>query len=390
MGNAARRLGIGVLGLGRGATLTVPAFIAHPRCRIVAGTDPDPAARAGFAEATGAAAVADLAALLDMPEVEAIYIASPHEYHAEHTLAALAAGRHILVEKPMAIALADAAVMVAAAQAVGRVLMVGPSHGYDPPVERAAALAQGTARMIHASNYTDFLYRPRRPVELDRASGGGVVFSQATHQIDIVRRIAASPVKSVRGWVGDWDSGRPTDAGYTAMLNFENGAVATLVYSGVARFDSDRLSGWISEMGGSKLPDAHQRTRQAAAARGEAVAKSGRGFAGFSPQGEAPTHHEHFGRVIVSCDSADLELTPDGVVVHGDNGPVLEQVPLPPAPRFAVANALACAVLDRTPYVFDGRWGLETLACCHALLRSAAEGRDVAIADLLSELETCR
>lgn len=382
-------LGIGILGLGRGATLTVPAFAAHPRCAVVAGADPDPAARAGFAAATRATVVADLVALLDLPEVEAVYIASPHEYHAEHALAALAAGRHVLVEKPMAVALGDAAAMVAAARAAGLVLLVGPTHGFDPPVALAASLARGEARMIRASNYTDFLYRPRRPAELDRAAGGGVVFSQASHQIDIVRCIAASPVTKVRGWVDNWDSGRPTESGYAATLSFANGAFASLIYSGVARYDSDALSDWVGEMGILKRPDAHGRSRAAAAARDETLAKSARGYAAWSPRGDATAYHEHFGHVLASCLTADLELTPDGVVVHGDGGPVLHPVAMPPAPRYAVADALARAVLDREASRFDGGWGLQTLACCHALLRSADRGHDINVADLLAELEIC-
>ena len=50
----------------------------------------------------------------------------------------------------------------------------------------------GRVRMINALNFTDFLYRPRRPEELDTKTGGGVVFSQAAHQIDVVRLLSTS------------------------------------------------------------------------------------------------------------------------------------------------------------------------------------------------------
>ena len=60
--------------------------------------------------------------------------------------------------------------------------------------------AFGAVRMINAINYTDYLYRPRRPEELDTAQGGGAVFNQAAHQVDIVRLIGGGRVdKRARG-----------------------------------------------------------------------------------------------------------------------------------------------------------------------------------------------
>ena len=94
-------------------------------------------------------------------------------------------------------------------------------------------------------------------------------------------------------------------------------------------------------------------------------------------------YHERLGAVIACCANADLELTPDGVVVHGDDGPELRPVPLPPVRRHGVADAFARAVLEGEAPLFDGAWGLETLAVLHALLRSAAEGRDVSPAELI-------
>lgn len=379
-----RVLRLGIVGLGRGAVLTVPAFAAHPRIEIIAGCDPNAEARAGFAAQTGARSHADLETLLGDPEIDAVYIASPHEFHAAHTVAAARAGKHVLVEKPMAVTLGDAARMVEAARAAGTVLMVGPSHGYDAPVALAADLiADGTAgavRMIHAFAYTDFLYRPRRPAELLRAEGGGVVLSQGSHQVDVVRRLAASPVKSVRGWVGDWDAARPSDGAFTALLTFESGAAASLVYSGYARYDSDALAGWAGELGTAKTPGAHARTRAALAAGNEGAAKAARGFAARAEAVRTP-YHERLGSVIACCANADLELTPDGVVVHGDAGSELRPAPLPPVRRHGVADAFARAVLEGEAPLFDGAWGLETLTVLHALLRSSAEGRDVSPAE---------
>ena len=83
--------------------------------------------------------------------------------------------------------------MIAAARNARVHLIVGHSHSFDAPILRTRDLiasgAYGAVRMIHALNYTDFLYRPRRPEELDTTQGGGAVFNQAAHQADIVRLI---------------------------------------------------------------------------------------------------------------------------------------------------------------------------------------------------------
>ncbi len=376
---------LAVLGLGRGAMLTVSALAAHPGIEIVAGCDPNQAARDGF----GGECFAEAEDLMAWGGFDAVYVASPHEYHAAHAVMAARAGKHVLVEKPMAVSLAEAAAMVRVAEDAGTVLMVGPSHGYDPPVELAARLIEdGTAgplRLIHSFAFTDFLYRPRRAAELDTAQGGGVVFSQATHQIDMARRLAMSPVASVRAWTGGW-GGRGSEVAFTALLSFASGAAASLTYSGMARYDSDALAGWVGELGAAKQPRAHARTRAALAQQDEAGAKAARTFAAGWPQAQPPAHHEHLGSLVALCERADLELTPDGLILHGDEGPRTVPAPLAAVQRWNVADAFVRAVEGSAAPLLDGHWGLESLAVCHAILRSAREGRDVAPADLLTDL----
>ena len=106
--------------------------------------------------------------------------------------------------------------MIDAARDAGVQLVVGHSHSFDAPILRAreiiASGSVGAVRMIQALNYTDFLYRPRRPEELDTAQGGGVLFSQAAHQIDIVRLLGGGLVRSVRAGTGAWDPRGPPKA----------------------------------------------------------------------------------------------------------------------------------------------------------------------------------
>ena len=73
--------------------------------------------------------------------------------------------------------------------------------------------------------------------------GGGVVLNQAPHHVDIARLLGGGMVKSVRALTGAWDRTRPVEGAYSALLSFENGAFATLTYSGYAHFDSDEFAG---------------------------------------------------------------------------------------------------------------------------------------------------
>src|SRR5690606_41328668 len=98
-------LKIGVIGLGRAFTLMLPTFLADPRVRLGAACDPRPGARAQFQADFGGPAYDSAEALAHDPEGQVVYVASPHQHLAAHTPLAAAHGRHVLVEKPMALSL---------------------------------------------------------------------------------------------------------------------------------------------------------------------------------------------------------------------------------------------------------------------------------------------
>jgi phthalate 4,5-cis-dihydrodiol dehydrogenase len=376
-------IGLGAVGLGRGFMLTLPALLGTPGMRLVAACDPRQAARQQFTMAYGGRAYKSLEELLRDPEVTAVYIASPHELHAAQTVAAASAGKHVLVEKPMATTIADCQAMVAAARAAGVVLLVGPSHGFDGAVQRAAALvasgSYGKLRLITTFNFTDFVYRPRRPEELDPAKGGGVVFSQAAHQFDVVRRIAGPAVTHVTAVASNWDRSRGGDGAYAALVRFASGAAATLTYSGYAHYDSDELLGWISELGRDKDPSNYGDARRRLAnltAGAELEAKVSRTLGGSeaAKAEKTPTHNEHFGFLLVSCERADLKVMPNGVWVFADHTKEFIAVPPPAVPRAAAIAEFIDAIGGKGPKKQDGEWGLETVRCCVALIRSSASG----------------
>ena len=380
-----RTLDLGVAGLGRAISLMLPTLRGHEAVRLVAAADPRPEARARFTADFGGVAYEDAAALAAHPGLDAVYVATPHQHHAAHAVAALDAGRHVLVEKPIAVTLADAHAIADAADRAGKHAVVGHSHSFDAPVALARALVErdfGRVRMVTALNFTDFLYRPRRPEELDTALGGGVVFSQAAHQLDVVRLLVGKPIRSVRAMAGSWDLERPTEGAYSALLGFEGGAFASLTYSGYAHYDSDELMVGIGETGRPKDPAAYGAMRRAFAARtgadAEAQAKAARNYGGgLYREAAGGPWHEHFGLVIVSCERGDLRLRPDGVEVFDDDQRRFEPLPRPAVPRREVIDELAAAVFDGRRPLHDARWGIATLEACHAILASAREGREV-------------
>ena len=185
--------------------------------------------------------------------LDAVYIATPTELHAEHAGLAFAAGKHVLTEKPMAIRLEEAQAMIAAAERAGVSLVVGHAHGYDRPIQAMREIITsgrlGRVRMIHTWNFTDWMYRPRRPDELEIALGGGVTFRQGSHQFDIIRLLGGGMVRSVRATAFDWDPNRRSIGAHTVTLQFADGAAATAVYNGYGYFSTTELISDVTEWG---------------------------------------------------------------------------------------------------------------------------------------------
>lgn len=384
------KLRLGIIGLGRAFTLMLPTFVRHPLIELVAAYDPRPEARARFEEDFAGKAYDTADGVCTYALVQAVYIASPHGFHVDHVCAAARAGKHALVEKPMSLTLADCQRMIDVMREAGLHLLVGHSHSFDAPYLSARALLQdgafGAVRMITALNFTDFLYRPRRPEELDTKTGGGVVFSQAAHQVDVVRLLAGTPAKTVRGVTGVWDRNRPTEGAYTALITFENGAAAALTYSGYARFDTDEFNGWIGELGQVRNPQQYGLARAALAAvntSDEEAALKGRRAYGASGRDafltDIPQSHNHFGLVVVSCERGDVRPTPEGVILYGDTERRFAPLAPPEVPRAEVIDELYAAVINGKPALHSGEWGLATLEICLAILQSAAEQREIAL-----------
>ena len=384
MSNASKRkLRIGIAGLGRAFAVMLPTFKADPRVNLVAAADTRAEARQRFAEEFSTSAYATVEELCADPAVEAIYVATPHQWHARHAALAAQHRKHLLVEKPMALTLEECTAIIDAARSEGVHLVVGHSHSFDAPVRRLRDLIEsdryGDVRMINAINYTDYLYRPRRPEELDTTLGGGAVFNQAAHQIDIVRLLSRGRVESVRAATGAWDRARPTEGAYAALLMFANGTFASLTYSGYGNFDSDEFEGWIGEMGQKKEPYAGPPRRHFDNEQDEVAFKNARNYGGpdFRLSAGQDLAHQHFGTLLVSCERADLRALPNGVMIYQNGSAHLDALPAPKIPRVEVIDELYDAVIRDRPPIHDGASAMATLEVLLAILQSSREKSEV-------------
>jgi len=382
-----------ICGLGfAGSVLMAPAMKAHPDAEIVAACDPNAETCAKFGADFQIPTFASLEELLSQVKPDAVYIASPHQYHCEHVLLAARHGVHIIVEKPLTLSMADADRMIAAVEKNGVHLVVGHSRSHDPVIKTMRHIVDsgdiGRLAMINCWNYTDFLYRPRRPEELDTSKGGGIIFNQLPHQIDSIKAISGQNITSVHAIAGGLDARRPTEGHCAALLKLTNGVNATLVYSGYDHFDSDELQFWVAEGGRKKNPN-HGGSRKVLselAAGGEAALRVQRyGYGGPISKGfaagEIGRQQPHFGIMVATCEHGDLRPSPTGVLVYADDG--MREVPaMVGRGSFGQGDTideLIDAIAGRKPVMRDAAWGRNTVAVCLAVLESSRTGKPVEV-----------
>jgi phthalate 4,5-cis-dihydrodiol dehydrogenase len=378
-------LRFGIVGLGRAAAATVPAIARHPDLEIVAAADTNADILEQFAQQYGSRSYPSIEALCQDPHVDAVYIATPTHLHTQHVLTAVQNGKHVIAEKPLAITLEDAERMIEAVDRAGVQMIVGQSQSYEPPVRAMRDIVRsgelGRLGMISGWYFNDWLYRPRLPAELDTHMGGGVVFRQGAHHFDVARLIGGGLVRSVRAMTGVWDSSRPTEGSYSAFLDFQNGAVATLVYSGYDHFFSTELTGGQTEGGGRVDPAQQEHAaarrilREAADRGGDAALKRQVTFG--RRQADGAQYPAYFGLIVVSCEHGDIRQTPEGLMVYGDHDRRAVQLTPGVAGRDLMVAELYDAVVHAKPALHSPRWARATLEVSLAVLTSARNRQEV-------------
>ncbi|MFO1144036.1 MAG: aldo/keto reductase [Amaricoccus sp.] len=225
----------GILGPG-GIARAFAAGLAHSRTgRLVAIGARDPK-KPGYAEDFAGARVLDgYAALLADPEVEAVYVATPHPQHAEWAIKAAQAGKHVLVEKPMGLTAYEADAMLHAARRAGTFMGEAFMYRLHPQTARLLELiregAIGEVRMIQSSfGFAMPKFDPSHRLYANDLAGGGIL-DVGCYPVSMARLIAGAvagrpfldPVK-VAGTAKLGESG--VDEWAVAILTFPNGIIA--------------------------------------------------------------------------------------------------------------------------------------------------------------------
>jgi phthalate 4,5-cis-dihydrodiol dehydrogenase len=165
--NDGRPLRFGIAGLGIASTQIVPEFARRRHLALTAAADPREEALRKFAQEIRGETYTSVEALCESPNVDAVYVCTPNHLHAEHVITAAEHGKHVIVEKPIALSIDECEAMNAAAERNGVKLLCGHTHSFDPPVRAMRALVSrgelGPLRMIHTWHYNEFMYRPRMP-----------------------------------------------------------------------------------------------------------------------------------------------------------------------------------------------------------------------------------
>jgi phthalate 4,5-cis-dihydrodiol dehydrogenase len=375
-------------GLGVASTQILPPISTLPYIKITAAADTRTDALQKFRETYHGEAFTSVAAMCESPNVDAVYIATPNQLHAEHVIAAAERGKHAIVEKPMALSIAECDAMNEAAEKHNIKLLCGHTHSFDPPIRKIRQIVRsgelGKLCMINTWNYNEFMYRPRMKHEL--ATSRGVVLNQGPHHVDVVRLIGGGLVRSVRAMTGIWDKARGYEGSYTCYLEFEDGTPATLVYSGYGFFDTAELFSWVGEGGQYRDPktnlNVRRRLREVRSSEEEEQLKEAMRFGGqregeYSHVWSGERHQPFFGFTLVSCEKGDIRQTPDGLYIYGETEQ--REIPLSAGSRGREAEVeeLYNAVVHNRPVFHDGRWGAATLEVCLAMLESAKGRKEI-------------
>lgn len=373
-------LRFGIAGIGAGASNLLQGFTRNPHVRITAAADLRAEPLGAFGQQFGAVTFQAVEEMCRSSEVDVVWVATPNHLHAEHAIMAAEHRKHVIVSKPMAMTIEECEAMIAAANRNGVKLLVGHSQGLAATIRKVADLVRsggfGKLGMVHTWHYTDWVYRPRLPAELDENLGGGAVFRQAPHQIDIVRIIGGQPLRSVRASTLQLDPDRPTTGAYVAYLEFDDGTPATLVYSGYGHFRASELTegrgrSW-AQVTGQTTPEEERAMKESVRYSGRAADHSGHEEPG------AQQAHSIFGLTLVSCQLADIRQSPRGLFVYDANGK--HEVPVPADERGeAEFEEMYQAVRHGRPILHDGRWGQATHEVTLAILESARQGTEITL-----------
>jgi xylose dehydrogenase (NAD/NADP) len=217
----------GILGPGRIAPRLVRAVGASPRGALVAVASRDRDRAASFAGTHGIPdAYGSYDALLDARDVDVVYISLPNHLHAEWTVRALEAGKHVLCEKPLALTVEQVDAVAAAAARSGRIAVEGFMYLHHPQILRAIELARtgavGRLELVNGT-FSFFLTHPGDP-RVDPAMGGGSLWDVGCYPVSLSRRIAGDEPDEVAAFARFDERG--VDRTFIGQMHFPGGLLA--------------------------------------------------------------------------------------------------------------------------------------------------------------------
>ena len=363
------RVRIAVIGNGDAAAMVLGDVVKSNNFDVVAAVDNDPRAQARFVERFDRPVYLRVEDLLDQVELDGVYIATPTKLHEQQTLACLNAGINVLVEKPISTSLEAAEAMIALAAARGLTLMVCHKRSVDRPIIAMWQIIEsgvlGRVRAVHRWHFTDWFYRPRG-LDERAPETGGVVLRQGAHEYDIIRLLAGTRARALRGMTGDYDPRRSGEGAYYSWIDHEDGVVATSIYGGYGHFHSDEFT---KGLGDGKNVGLSRRTLDDIANTPELEAELKRAESdstGGTPGGGV------YGFTLVNCEGGDMRPAPSGsIYVYDDSGRQEIKVEGIAGTEVIVEEFYRAIALHKAP-MHDGAWGLACLEQCLAIRDSAA------------------
>lgn len=254
-----RKLGYAVVGLGSYATRQImPQFADCEHARLIALVSGTPAKLERYGAQYGIPrthwySYANFDSIRDNPDIDIVYVVLPVAMHAEYTIRAAQAGKHVMCEKPMAVSAAECEAMIAACRKAGRKLMIGYRSRFEPHNRLAIELARsghvGPTRQITSAH--GFSIQPNQ-WRLDKAmSGGGSMMDIGIYSLNAARYLAGEEPVEVTAFESTDRSDprfKTVEDRINFLLRFPSGVIANCISSYSSGHNDYRVigtQGWI-------------------------------------------------------------------------------------------------------------------------------------------------
>jgi UDP-N-acetyl-2-amino-2-deoxyglucuronate dehydrogenase len=358
----ARSYGFGIVGAGVIAATHATAVEALPNARLVAVTDAVPEAARAFGRARGCAVAPGLGELLSREDIDVVCVCVPSGLHAEVGVQAAAAGKHLVVEKPIDVTLAAADRLIEAVHAAGVVMTVVCQHRFDPgPAELRRLLDAGALGRLMFGQATTKWYRSQGYYDSSSWRGtwaldGGSLMNQGIHYVDLLRWVMG-PVAEVTALCATQAHQVEVEDTTLAVLRFRSGAVGSIITS-TAIFPGFAQRLEVSGTGGTMVIEDGQIAHRLLVA--EMPATGAHGARVTSPE----THSAQPGRPTA---------------VSGPAAPASGSAASARPGHLAQISDLLTAIDEGRPPAITAESGRAALEVVCAVYQSAREGRTVTL-----------